>query len=563
MTAKSKRSVFTILTVVLLGVLVLAGVLVSRNEQGVGDIRVFTGDSDKLYVVPFASDGEGEGDGAICFFLPFPAEIGAYRIYFPKDDKVYIDGVEYSSGNALFSYVAGEKHRLEVLRRGKTVSKDVVFYYADIIPAVSIDMEDGAFEKMSADTMHLDKKSSNITIVNPETHLNTSEYCYIGGHGGSSWDCEKKSYEITLLRPISFLGMKTAEKWTLISNGMDYSNLKNRVVYEAVSQIGMEYGTDCEYVNLYVNGNYQGLYLLTGRISGNGGVVDFDHDLDVENRMLNSDVITDSSLPDPVIVDEGTLSEEKYYDLKYDPADITGDYLMEFVQYGIPQAYNPDSTWFLTDRMMVKMKSPKIASEKELHYAEDYVIKAEDAVFGEGDYRELIDTDSWAMVYLFMDFFGYQDDSAGSLYFYKKRNDPVLYCGPIWDYDKSMTDNFYDEEPFPYYGRAFFDVVYGENDRYQLWHARLNEYPEFHERVMEHYRDKLEPVMGAILEDKVPEWIDETTSSVRMDEIRWNRGEGFEAGRAREVETWLHQRKQLFDQVWIRGEESPYAENIY
>lgn len=44
--------------------------------------------------------------------------------------------------------------------------------------------------------------------MDPDTHLNTSEYCYIGGHGGSSWDCDKKSYEITLLRPISFLGIQ-------------------------------------------------------------------------------------------------------------------------------------------------------------------------------------------------------------------------------------------------------------------------------------------------------------------------------------------------------------------
>ena len=52
------------------------------------------------------------------------------------------------------------------------------------------------------------KNPSTISIMDPDTHLNTSEYCYIGGHGGSSWDCDKKSYEITLLRPISFLGMQ-------------------------------------------------------------------------------------------------------------------------------------------------------------------------------------------------------------------------------------------------------------------------------------------------------------------------------------------------------------------
>lgn len=138
---------------------------------------------------------------------------------FPENDKVYIDSNEYYSGDALPFYMSGERHRLEIVSNGKTMSRDLVLFYADSIPAISIEMENGAFDKMTSDPMHLDKTTSTITIVDPNAQINTSEYCYFGGNGGSSWECDKKSYEISLLRPISFLGMRACEKWTLISNG--------------------------------------------------------------------------------------------------------------------------------------------------------------------------------------------------------------------------------------------------------------------------------------------------------------------------------------------------------
>lgn len=181
MVAQSKKNVFIILTVALLGAIAVICILINRNDEAEGDISVYCGDYARLSIVPFETQSEEEGAGTSCFFLPFPAETGAYRIDFPKDDRVYIDGDEYFSGDALRAYVSGEMHRLEVIRHGKTVGRDVVFYYANSVPAVSVDMENGAFEKMSEDPMHLNKKTSTITIVDPDTHLNTSEYCFIGG----------------------------------------------------------------------------------------------------------------------------------------------------------------------------------------------------------------------------------------------------------------------------------------------------------------------------------------------------------------------------------------------
>ena len=143
MEAHSKRNKFIILTIILLGAIVLICILINWNDNKGGDIRVYWGNYDRMCVVPFEINGGGEEDGALCFFLPFPAEIGGYRIVFSNDDRVYIDSDEYSSGDTLLPYVSGEKHRLEIIRKWKTESRDVVFYYTDDIPLVSIDMEDG------------------------------------------------------------------------------------------------------------------------------------------------------------------------------------------------------------------------------------------------------------------------------------------------------------------------------------------------------------------------------------------------------------------------------------
>ena len=126
-----------------------------------------------------------------------------------------------------------------------------------------------------------------------------------------------------------------------------------------------------------------------------------------------------------------------------------------------------------------------------------------------------------------------------------------------------MTDNFYDSEPFPWYGRSSFYVVYEEDDKYRLWHDRLNDYPDFHEQVVRNYREELEPIMKDIMDNDIRQWIDDIRDASRMDEIRWMREPGIEQQKALDVEDWLTHRKELFDQVWLCGEDSPYAENIY
>lgn len=59
--------------------------------------------------------------------------------------------------------------------------------------------------------------------------------------------------------------------------------------------------------------------------------------------------------------------------------------------------------------------------------------------------------------------------------------------------------------------------------------------------------------MEDIMDNDISLWIEDIRNTSRMDEIRWGREPGLESQKALDVEEWLKLRKELFDQVWVRG----------
>ena len=81
-------------------------------------------------------------------------------------------------------------------------------------------------------------------------------------HGRSSARGDKKPFAIKFHNRIDVLGMGAAKKWILISNQYDKSLIRNRLMYDLSGKIGMKYPIESRFVELYVNGSYQGVYQL-------------------------------------------------------------------------------------------------------------------------------------------------------------------------------------------------------------------------------------------------------------------------------------------------------------
>lgn len=89
----------------------------------------------------------------------------------------------------------------------------------------------------------------------------------IRGRGNTSWtDMPKKSYKIEFVQKQSLLGMPKDRDWALIANYADKTLMKNYLAYHLSAELGAFYAPRCEFVELYLNKEYLGVYLLTETI---------------------------------------------------------------------------------------------------------------------------------------------------------------------------------------------------------------------------------------------------------------------------------------------------------
>ena len=89
----------------------------------------------------------------------------------------------------------------------------------------------------------------------------------IRGRGNSSWDVmPKKSYKIEFENKQLMLGMPKDKDWALIANYADKTLMRNYLAYQFAAAIGSYYAPKCEFADLYLNGEYLGVYLVTETI---------------------------------------------------------------------------------------------------------------------------------------------------------------------------------------------------------------------------------------------------------------------------------------------------------
>jgi hypothetical protein len=89
----------------------------------------------------------------------------------------------------------------------------------------------------------------------------------IRGRGNSSWSWyDKKPYRIKLDEKHKILGLDKAKSWVLLANYRDVTDLMNTYVFETGQWLGLPFTNHTRYVELYLNGEYRGVYQLTEQI---------------------------------------------------------------------------------------------------------------------------------------------------------------------------------------------------------------------------------------------------------------------------------------------------------
>ncbi|MBQ8288748.1 MAG: CotH kinase family protein [Clostridia bacterium] len=221
----------------------------------------------------------------------------------------------------------------------------------------------------------------------------------IRGRGNSSWNMEKKSYRLRLSRKQNLLGLgKDAEQsWVLLANHADQSLLRNHITMEFARKLAdIAFMPASQSVDLYLNGEYRGVYLLCEQI-------------EVDSDRVN-------------------ISEN--------PESLQTGYLIEMTHY----AEDPK---FTVGGILYEIKNDLSTSEtlrtEQTVYIRSLIQRCYTAV-QRGDealVRALIDVESVVDTYIVEELFKNKDDGWDSFYMYydagKERE--VLHFGPIWDFD--------------------------------------------------------------------------------------------------------------------------------
>ena len=106
-----------------------------------------------------------------------------------------------------------------------------------------------------------------------------SAECRIRGRGNTTWQMYKKPYLLKLEKSMPLLGMRGARKWVLIADTADKAFMRNNYALHVLSKIWgrMAWVPQGRPVSLFLNGKYNGCYMLFEKIEIAPGRLELPH----------------------------------------------------------------------------------------------------------------------------------------------------------------------------------------------------------------------------------------------------------------------------------------------
>ncbi len=293
----------------------------------------------------------------------------------------------------------------------------------------------------------------------------------IKGRANYSWSFPQKPFTLKLEEAAPLLGMNSGKKWVLITTYSDKTLLRNYITLNLASElVGLQYSVQTRYVDVYVNGKYNGLYVLSQKIGLDERQVDADALFEIEAKYRHSDCSNCIICP-------------------------SGTHIM-FVE---PIADVTDS----------EERETLMSTYRQL------IVKADIAITTRGmkEYSRYIDVDSFVDWYIVNELVkNYDSGFTTSCYMYAK--DGKLHMGPCWDYDTCMGNQNVATCLFP-------EGYHVANSSYSPWYQTLTQEKEFRQALHDRWTELYDSgKIGAFLSyiDELPGTISE---SQKLDAKKW------------------------------------------
>ena len=462
-----------------------------------------------------------DADGRMWLFLPSQSDTSSLYVQFSGTNSVSIDGRVLTNGTATDVFSVGE-HSL--VSKGRTYPLTVL--RSANLPTVFLNTESGSLESIQANKNH--KETGHITVVeNGNTVIDNAELKSVKGRGNSTWNADKKPYNIKFDKKTEVLGMGKAKKWSLLANHFDASLLRNSMALDLAKAFGLPFTPEYRMVDLYANGEYQGNYLIVESVEiGETRVAITDLETANEDANPYTDIEHAQQKSESI---GGMADARKWVDIT-SPKDVTGGYLLECE---FPSRYANEVSGFITSHgQRIVLKSPEYASWEEVAYIADYYSEMEQALYASDGYNakgkhytDYFDMDQLVKMYTLTEYTFHRDAGMSSCYFYKDSGESVLHAGPAWDFDLSMGNTRYSANlPFdvsnPETWWANSICCQNSEEKTQTIFTLLYRHEDFRARVSEQWT-LLSELIDAELA-RLPQMIEDTIPSAIMNAYRWN-----------------------------------------
>ncbi len=219
---------------------------------------------------------------------------------------------------------------------------------------------------------------------------------------------------------VSLLGMPEENDWILQANYNDKAFVRNSMAFEISRNMG-HYATRTKYCEVFINGDYRGVYLLSENIKRDKNRIDI-------AKLNVTDTIGDQ-LTGGYIIKTDYHSESNSWKSNYPPFIRPSSTVYHVYHY--PKAND-----------IVQQQKEYISS-----FMDSFESVMHSSNFGdpENGYAAFIDVNSFIDYFLITELSRNVDGYKKSRYFYKDKEskDGKLYSGPAWDFDWAWK-NIYD-----------------------------------------------------------------------------------------------------------------------
>ncbi len=350
---------------------------------------------------------------------------------------------------------------IELTSGGRTYC--VELWQCDSLPTVFLQGKNEMLSKVHESKDN--KVNTSVKILDESGDLMLQNTAVLSGRGHGTWTGflnrkqAKRPYNLAFSEPVSFGSFADIQKFCLLAEYSDESKLRNGLVLHAARELEFPYATPFMYVNLYVNGEYLGLYGIATK--------------EEYKKHIEADQIWS------VFEISAGETESSFYSQYYER-------LIDVI-YG------------------------------DLDYTRSVVNRFEQAL-KQQDWEgcaTVMDMDSMALMYTLDEFFANMELPYASKYFYIDHNERIHPMLP-WDFDHTLgnTFNFFDDQ------QANTLLAY-PNSYSNAWYYALMKLDGFSSLAADALEKSYTETFLKELDGYLSETIPVLDSSYRCDKRRW------------------------------------------